>query len=158
MLYDCMANVPPVTHPGRPQLDAEDFVAQPKGDRKVTLFRSLRAYRQFLDRVAQQCYEGLRPMGDLNKAAIFCKVGTEVFLAENQLARAGLDHQFEDHPLGEDGGLGEQLLPRGYVEKTVRRKTGITKTGADIEDTTVTVVGGADTDLEAALKEIADVL
>jgi hypothetical protein len=112
-----------------------------------------------LDRVALQCYEGMRPMSDLPKAAAFAKVGAEIFLAENQLARAGLDRQFEDHPMGEDGGLGDDILPRGYLEKTAKRKTGISRTGAEIEETVISVTGNAETEeLEKALREIADIL
>jgi hypothetical protein len=146
-------------HPGRPQLDEEPAGDTVKRDRKVALFRSLRAYRNMLDRVALQCYEGMRPMSDLPKAAAFAKVGAEIFLAENQLARAGLDRQFEDHPMGEDGGLGDDILPRGYLEKTAKRKTGISRTGAEIEETVISVTGNAETEeLEKALREIADIL
>lgn len=142
----------------RPRLAPEDFDPQPQQDKQVMLFRSLRAYRQFLDRVALQCYQGQRPMSDLNKAAVFTKVGAEIFLAESQLARAGLDEQF-DHPLGVDGGLGDTILPRGFVEKTVRRKTGVSKTGAEIEETMATVRGGdGDISLEEAIKSIEDIL
>lgn len=121
------------------------------------MFQSLRAYRRFLDRVALQCYTGQRPMSDLPKAAAFCKVGAEVFLAENQLARHGLDRQFEDHPLGSDGGLGDTALPRGYVEKTVKRKSGVSRTGAEIEETVRSVTGPAHSKAFAeAVKEIED--
>lgn len=152
-----MSNVTAL-HPGRPQFDEDDEAPKVKGDRQVAAFQSLRAYRQFLDRVALQCYQGHRPMSDLVKAAAFTKVGTEIFLAEGQLARAGLDKQVE-HELGPDGGLGDTITPRGYLERTVKRKTGVGRHGQDIEETVYSVTGAANSDdLQEALKEIADVL
>lgn len=95
-------------------------------------------------------------MGDLAKAAVFVKTATEVFIAENQLARAGLDQEFGDHPMGADGGLGDTMTPRNFVEKVVRRKTGVTKTGAEIEETTATVTGHDD--LNDAIRELGDLV
>lgn len=140
-------------HPGRPQLAP---LVSPQIAKASGYFRSLRAYRLYLDRVAVQCYEGMRPMGDLAKAAVFVKTATEVFIAENQLARAGLDEEYGQHPMGPDGGLGDTLAPRNFVEKTIRRKTGITKTGAEIEETTATVSGGDD--LNDAINALGDLI
>lgn len=95
-------------------------------------------------------------MSDLAKAAVFVKTASEVFIAENQLARAGLDKEYEGHELGVDGGLGDTLRPRNYVEKVVRRKTGITKTGAEIEETTATVSG--EDSLNAAIALLGDLV
>lgn len=140
-------------HPGRSQTEP---LVGPATAKKLNLFRSLRSYRQYLDRVAIQCYEGARPMADLTRAAAFAKVASEIFLAENQLARAGLDEQFADHPLGADGGLGDILLPRGYVEKTVKRKTGISPKGTEIEETVSTAKGVAS--LNEAIAELGDLI
>lgn len=144
-----MAEVVPI----RSQLSP---IVSPTVARRTGIFRSLRAYRLYLDRVAVECYEGLRPMGDLAKAAVFVKTASEVFMAEGQLARAGLDEQFGGHALGEDGGLGDDLAPRNFVEKVVRRKTGISKTGAEVEETVATVTNAES--LNAAIKELGDLI
>lgn len=144
-------------HPGRPQLAP---LLSPQAARHYNVFRSLRAYRLYLDRVAVQCYEGQRPMSDLAKAAVFVKTASEVFIAENHLARAGLDKEYDNHELGTDGGLGDTMVPRNFVEKTIRRKTGITKTGAEVEETTGTVRGtdALDERLNDAIKSLGDLI
>lgn len=95
-------------------------------------------------------------MSDLAKAAVFVKTASEVFIAENQLARAGLDQEYADHEMGVDGGLGDTLRPRNYQERTIRRKTGISKTGAEVEETVATV-SNVD-DINSALAALGDLI
>jgi len=67
-------------------------------------FRSVRAYRRFLDKMIQEAHAGHRPMSDVPKAATAAKAGAELFMSEQMLARHGQDQEFL-HPMGDDGGL-----------------------------------------------------
>lgn len=122
---------------------------------RVTVFRSLRAYRRLLDKVTKEAYEGKRPMSDVAKASSAIKVASELFMAEAQLARAGLDREVLEHSEGLDGGLPDDLLPRTFVEKQISYKKGLSPKGTTINETKVTLTGSED---DIDLSMIADIL
>lgn len=67
-------------------------------------FKSIRAYRRWLEDIMQDCMAGRRRMSDASQAASAAKAAAELFMVEQMLVRHGRDVEFE-HPLGEDGGL-----------------------------------------------------
>lgn len=107
-------------------------------------FRSVRAYRRALDKVLREALAGQRPMEDVQKAAAACKAGSELFMAEQLLARAGGDVEAGEHPMGEDGGVALPHRAKNFRRKKVTVKTGINKHGARIDEKSVQIETGAD--------------
>jgi hypothetical protein len=104
---------------------------------------SLRAMRRLLDRITVEAAEGRRPTSDVAKFAAALKASSEIFMAEGTLARAGLDAEVQEHQGGQDGGLGE-LNTRGYVEKVVSYKKGVSPKGTEVDESKVQITGSAD--------------
>ena len=109
---------------------------------RFTSFRSVRAYRTFLNEMANDCQAGRRPMADLTRAAAFAKVGTELFLAEVALAKAGADREPDNHPMGDDGGL-NLSRPGVYVERSITEEEGTSAKGTPTDNRKVTTIGPA---------------
>lgn len=79
-------------------------------------------------------------MADLTRAAAFAKVGSELFMAELALAKAGADQEIADHQLGIDGGL-SLSPPAVYVERSVTEEEGTSAKGTPTDNRKVTTVG-----------------
>jgi hypothetical protein len=97
-------------------------------------FSSLRAMRRLLERVTIEAYEGVRPMRDLVAMSAALKTAAELFVAEKQLVSLGLDKEEDMHPLGADGGLSPDLVPRGYVSRSKSYKKGTGARGTPIDE------------------------
>lgn len=108
--------------------------------KKRARINSLRRYRRLIDQVTIEAIEGKRPMSDVAKVAAAFKASGEIFLAEGQLARSGLDIEVSDHQAGIDGG-GEDIESRAFVEKRLSFKKGISPKGTEIDETKVEVTG-----------------
>lgn len=119
-------------------------------------FSSLRAMRRLLERVTIEAYEGVRPMRDLVAMSAALKTAAELFVAEKQLVSLGLDKEEDLHPLGDNGGLADDLVPRGYVSRSKSYKKGTGARGTPIDEYRVTEeTGGPD---DRPLIEQADAL
>jgi hypothetical protein len=109
-------------------------------------FRSVRAYRRYLERIMKEAYEGQRPMSDIAAAATAAKAGAELFMAEQMLMRSGMDKEAlaHEHPHGEDGT--EDVLEAGRVfrQKRVTVTRGTNKRGEPTDSVTVQAQGGPD--------------
>ena len=98
-------------------------------------FNSIRAYRRFVDRVANECYTGRRDFADATRAAAIAKVGAELLMVEMTLtAQGGLDMEPIEHPHGDTGGLALGN-PGIYVERTDSEKDGISAKGTPVSET-----------------------
>lgn len=109
-------------------------------------FSSLRAMRRLLERVTIEAYEGVRPMRDLVAMSAALKTAAELFVAEKQLVSLGLDKEEDMHPLGANGGLSDDLVPRGYVSRTKSYKKGTGARGTPIDEFRVTEEAGGPDD------------
>lgn len=107
-------------------------------------FRSVRAYRRALDKVLREALAGHRPMEDVQKIAAACKAGSELFMAEQLLARAGGDLEAGEHPMGEDGGVDLPHRAQNFRRKKITVKSGVNKHGARVDEKSVQIETGAD--------------
>lgn len=115
-------------------------------------FHSVRSYRRYLEQVMREAFQGKRPMGDIQKAAAGCKAGSELFMAEHMLERAGCtdEVELEQH---------EALLhgSRQFREQVVTVEQGVGKDGQPIEKTKAVVTGSADEEGEVeSVQEAAE--
>lgn len=98
-------------------------------------FTSIRAYRRFVDKVANECYTGRRDFADATRAAAIAKVGAELLMVEMTLtAQGGLDMEPAEHPHGDTGGLNVGA-PGLYVEQVDSKKEGISAKGTPVDET-----------------------
>lgn len=109
-------------------------------------FSSLRAMRRLLERVTIEAYEGVRPMRDLVAMSAALKTAAELFVAEKQLVSLGLDKEEDMHPLGTNGGLSDDLVPRGFVSRTKSYKKGTGARGTPVDEYKITEEAGGPDD------------
>lgn len=104
---------------------------------------SIRAIREFTNRVANECYTGKRDFADATRAAAIAKVSAELLMVEMQLAATSTpDGVPAPHPLGDSGGL-DLGAPGVYVEHTDSKKEGTSAKGTPVDEVkTVTRTAG----------------
>ena len=102
------------------------------------LGRSLRSYRDLLNTVIREVYEGKRPADDAAKIAAAVKPAVEIFMAEKMLAGTvdGDKEVLSTDPVF-------QLTFGRHRRVRVQARTGLDKHGAVVDDKVVTIEGDA---------------
>lgn len=124
-----------------------------RGEHEQYRIRSTRGYRRMADQALRMAMTGKMDPKDAAAIVAACKAGTEMFMAEKVLERAGQDQDSgEKHQLGQDGSF-EPTGTKAYRHKKVVVKTGIGKMGDRIDEKSVTIGTSAEDDASEAAAE-----
>lgn len=106
---------------------------------------SIRAHRRRLEEVSAAVRKGRIAAKDGLAQASIIKMQAELLMVEKIMAAQGQADDAPEHPLGLDGGVTVDTdLQHTAPQITQERRVGVDAKGNAIDETTTTVVGGAD--------------